>query len=64
MSSWCELHLAEWLQDLEIVVEPQRVRTTDGFTLERKPDGSYSDGNLTYESLQDLDREHDWEESA
>jgi hypothetical protein len=58
------IELAEWLQDLEIVVEPQRVRTTDGFTLERKPDGSYSDGNLTYESLQDLDREHDWEESA
>ncbi|WP_277881736.1 MULTISPECIES: hypothetical protein [Cyanophyceae] len=40
------------------------MRTTDGFTLERKPDGSYSDSDLTYESLQDLDREHDWEESA
>ena len=56
------LDLAASLQDLEIMVAPQRVRTTDGFTLERQPDGSYSNGNLTYESLTDLDYEHDWEE--
>jgi len=56
------IDLAAWLQGQEIRVEPQQVRTTDGFTLERQPDGSYSDGDLTYESLLDLDREHDWEE--
>jgi len=56
--------LAEWLQDLEIMVEPRQVSTRDGFTLERQPDGSYSDGDLSYESLRDLDNHHEWEEIA
>jgi hypothetical protein len=32
-----------------------RIRTEDGFVFSRQPDGSWSDGDLTFDSLGDFD---------
>jgi hypothetical protein len=47
--------LVEEIKKVAAPKEPDEIRTEDGYTLVRQSDGSYTDGDLTFESLKDID---------
>jgi hypothetical protein len=52
----------EWTGEFEsesgikvsFVIEPDAVKTEDGFTFQRQPDGSYSDGDMSWPTFEEF----------
>jgi len=51
--------LASEIRQVAYPTCPKKIRTEDGYAFTRQEDGSYTDGDLTYGSLEELKRHVD-----